>query len=147
MRYSRRKGNFSVNTDPKLLNLDFIHEFLSKSYWARDRSKETITKSLEHSLCFGLYNGETQIGFARVVTDYGTFAYLFDVFVDEKFRGNKLGKWMMETVLEHPELLEVNWMLKTRDAQAFYQKLGFQEIEKPERYLEKKPIPPSMKWD
>jgi GNAT superfamily N-acetyltransferase len=114
MRYSRRKAGFSVNTDRALL---------------------------QNSLCFGLYEGEKQVGFARVVTDYCLFAYLFDVFVDEKYRGKGLGKFLVETVMEHPELLNVNWTLRTTDAQGLYENFGFQPAENPERILEKKRSP------
>jgi GNAT superfamily N-acetyltransferase len=111
------KGEFRISTDPALLNIDVIHQFLSHSYWAENIPVEIVKKSIAGSICFGVYHHELQIGFARVVTDKATFAYLADVFIDEKFRGLGLSKWLMETIISHHELAGLRrWMLGTRDA-------------------------------
>ena len=122
-----RRGEYAVSTDRARLDLPFIHEFLStQSYWARGRDAETVRRSVEHSLPFGLYRGARQIGFARVVTDRATFAWLADVFVLEEFRGEGLGVWLVETVLAHPDLQTLRrWVLGTRDAHELYRRLGF----------------------
>ncbi|MEO8181816.1 MAG: GNAT family N-acetyltransferase [Deltaproteobacteria bacterium] len=122
---------YSISTAPERLDLDVIHAFISSSYWAPGRSRERVERSIAHSLPFGLYHspGEqrAQVGFARVVTDYSTFAYLADVFVLEAHRGRGLGVWLVETVLAVPELAGARWMLGTRDAHELYRKFEFQE--------------------
>jgi len=122
---------YSISTAPERLDLDVIHAFISSSYWAPGRSRERIERSIAHSLPFGLYHGpaeqRAQVGFARVVTDYSTFAYLADVFVLEAHRGRGLGVWLVETVLGVPELEGLRWMLGTRDAHELYRKFEFQE--------------------
>jgi len=122
---------YSISTAPERLDLDVIHAFLSSSYWAPGRSRERVERSIAHSLPFGLYHspGEqrAQVGFARVVTDYSTFAYLADVFVLEAHRGRGLGVWLVETVLGVPELAGARWMLGTRDAHELYRRFEFQE--------------------
>src|SRR4051812_33565794 len=100
-----QKGEFIISTDRARLQIEAIHAFLSgESYWARERTKEQTAKALENSLCFGVYRGTEQIGLARVVSDFATFAYLGDVYILEEFRGQGLSKWLMETILAHPEL-------------------------------------------
>jgi GNAT superfamily N-acetyltransferase len=122
---------YCISTAPERLDLDVIHGFISSSYWAPGRSRERVESSIAHSLPFGLYHRPgaqlAQVGFARVVTDYSTFAYLADVFVLEAHRGRGLGVWLVETVLALPELAGVRWMLGTRDAHELYRKFGFQE--------------------
>jgi len=122
---------YSISTAPERLDLDVIHAFISSSYWAPGRSRERIERSIAHSLPFGLYHSpaeqRAQVGFARVVTDYSTFAYLADVFVLEAHRGRGLGVWLVETVLGVPELEGLRWMLGTRDAHELYRKFEFQE--------------------
>jgi GNAT superfamily N-acetyltransferase len=113
-------------------------EFLTNSYWAKGISREIVTRSIEHSLCFGIYEGSgAQIGFARVVSDFATVAYLGDVFVLESHRGRGLSKWLMECVLEHPALQNLRrWILLTRDAHGLYSQFGFTPVKAPERYME-----------
>jgi GNAT superfamily N-acetyltransferase len=122
---------YSISTAPERLDLDVIHTFLSSSYWASGRSRERVERSIAHSLPFGLYHqGEqrAQVGFARVVTDSATFAYLADVFVLQAHRGRGLGVWLVETVLGVPELAGVRWLLGTRDAHELYRKFEFQDV-------------------
>lgn len=131
-------GAYTISTDKMRLNPGLIHGFLShSSYWARDRSLATVQKSIEHSLCFGVYIGSEQVGFARVVTDYATFAWLCDVFILEAHRGHGLGKWLVQRVIAHPELQGIRlFLLGTRDAHGLYQRYGgFQKLDAPERWM------------
>jgi GNAT superfamily N-acetyltransferase len=135
-----RRGDYVISTDPSLLDLETVHEFLRRSYWASERPLETLKRAVEGSLNFGLYHGEErrQVGFARVVTDFATFAWLCDVFIDEAHRGQGLGVWLMETVVEHPELRCMRlWMLGTRDAHGLYEKIGFTPLSAPEKWMQK----------
>jgi GNAT superfamily N-acetyltransferase len=133
-----RKDNFVVSTDPARLDVDAIHAYLSRSYWAEGRSKEVVARSLEHSLNFGLYDGEKQIGLARVVTDYTLFAYLCDVYVLEEYRGQGLSKWLLGCMLAYPGLDSLRlWTLRTRDAHGLYRQFGFTELAVPGSYMEK----------
>lgn len=142
-----RRGAYEISVERARLDMPAIHEFLSaKSYWAQGRSFETVRRSIEHSLPFGLYKGARQIGFARVVTDYATFAWLADVYVLDEFRGEGLGKWLVETVLDYPDFQALRrWILGTRDAHDLYRQFGFNEIEEPQFYLHKiNPNPPEQ---
>jgi len=131
------RQNFRITTDKKQLNISVIHKFLSGSYWAKNVPVSVIRKSIKHSLCFGVYKGTTQVGFARVITDYTTFAYIADVFVLKIFRGRGLSKKLMETIMAHPKLQGLRrWMLATRDAQGLYQKFGFKVVAHPENIME-----------
>jgi GNAT superfamily N-acetyltransferase len=133
-----RQGEYLISTAKNRLDLAVIHSFLTTSYWAAGISVETVKKSIEHSLTFGVYKGEQQIGFARVITDYATFAYLGDVFILEPFRGQGLSKWLMDVIVAHPDLQGFRrWILLTRDAHELYRKVGFTESKTPERYLER----------
>jgi len=134
----KREG-FVISTDRGRLDLNAIHDYLSnQTYWATGRSLDTVGRSIENSLNFGLYEGKKQIGFARVVTDYATFAWLADVFVVESFRGKGLGKWLVETILSHPQLQGFRrWVLSTRDAHEIYRRFGFVELKRPERWMER----------
>lgn len=134
-----QKGEFTISTERELLQLDAIHRFLSEeSYWAKTRTKEQTETAIKNSLPFGVYKGENQIGFARVVTDYATFAYLGDVYILEEFRGRGLSKWLMEVISNHPELQGFRrWILATADAHKLYEKFGFHELVHPERWMEK----------
>lgn len=134
----RRREGFTISTDPDRLDRPLIHEFLSASYWAKGIPRETVDRSIEGALCFGLYEADRQVGFARVITDRSTFAYLADVFVLESHRGRGLAAWLMETILGHPDLQGLRrWMLLTRDAHPLYRKGGFTELARPERVMEK----------
>ena len=119
--------DYIISTDRQRLDFDVIHGFLERSYWAQGRSRERVVQSVEQSLPFGLYNGETQVGFARVLTDFVTLAFLADVFILEAHRGKGLGVWLVETVTSLPELGHVRrWFLGTRDAHSLYRRFGFQ---------------------
>ena len=132
-----QRGAYLVSTDKARLDLEMIHGFLKTSYWAAGIPAQAVRRSVENSLTFGLFRGDEQVGFARVVTDYATFAYLADVFVLEPHRGQGLGKWMMEVVFSHPELQGLRrWMLATRDAHGLYRKYGFAEPENPQIFME-----------
>ena len=114
-----------------------IHGYLERSYWARGIPRALVERSLRNSLGFGVYHGEELVGFARVVTDLATFAYIGDVFVLEPYRGHGLSKWLMECILAHPELQGLRrWMLVTRDAHPLYRKSGFRDLAHPERIME-----------
>jgi len=133
-----RRGEFLISTDRELLSLDLIHSFLTNCYWAKGIPRETVARSIEHSLCFGIYDGKgAQVGFARVVSDFATVAYLGDVFVLESHRGRGLSKWLMECIVEHPALQNLRrWILLTRDAHGLYSHFGFTPVKAPERYME-----------
>jgi len=132
------RDGYVISTDPARLDVDVIHRFLTESYWAAGVPRDVVKRSIEQSLPFGLYTENRQIGFARVITDRATFAYLADVFVLDEFRGEGLGKWLIEVVVSHPELAGLRrWMLATRDAHGLYRKSGFTELSQPERWMEK----------
>lgn len=119
----------AIRTEPDRLDVDAIHAFLTRSYWAKGVSRERVAKSLEGSLCFGLFEGERQIGFARVITDRATFGYLCDVYVLEAHRGRGLGKRLVEAVRAHPDLRALRrLLLKTRDAHGLYAQFGFERV-------------------
>ena len=129
---------FTISTEKGKLDRDAIHEFLRGSYWAAGIPREVVDRSIENSLCFGLYEEDRLVGFARVISDCATFGYLSDVFVLESHRGRGLATWFMETVLSPPDLQGIRrWMLATRDAHGLYRKVGFTELSKPERIMEK----------
>lgn len=132
------KENFCISTDNKRLDIDIIHNFLStKAYWCMNIPREKVITSIENSLCFGLYNEDIQIGFARVVTDYSTIAYLGDVFILEDYRGKGLSKWLVETIMRYPDLQGLRrWILLTKDAHELYRKYGWTDIANPARWME-----------
>lgn len=131
------KDAFTISTDKTKLDTDFIQQSLAGTYWAEDIPKSIVEKSIEHSLCFGIYEGEKQIGIARMITDKATFAYLCDVFIDEHYRGHGLGKWMMNVIMDHPDLQGLRrFLLATKDAHTLYRKYGFSELTAPERWME-----------
>ncbi len=134
-----QSGEFTISTDRSRLQIQRIHKFLSEeSYWATERTLEQTETAIKNSLPFGVYKGENQIGFARVVTDYATFAYLGDVFILEEFRGQGLSKWLMETILSHSDLQNFRrWILATKDAHALYARFGFAALKFPSRWMEK----------
>ncbi|QIZ67852.1 GNAT family N-acetyltransferase [Geobacillus subterraneus] len=133
-----QNGPFTVTTDRRRVQLERVYGFLARSYWANERSRETIVKSLDHSLCFSLFHEEAQIGMARVITDGATFAYLCDVFIDEAYRRHGLGKWLLSCVLAHPDVAAVRKvMLATKDAHGLYERFGFAAPSEPERLMER----------
>ena len=134
-----QRGEYSISTDRSCLNIDLIHNFLSSnSYWARGRSREVVERSIENSLPFGIYKGNDQVGFARVVTDYATFAWIADVFVLPEHRGRALSKWLMEVIIAHPRLQGFRrWVLSTKDAHGLYERFGFAKLRRPERWMER----------
>ena len=132
-----RRGQYLITTDPTRVDLAVVHGFLRESYWAKGIPLETVRRAIEHSLNFSVYDGAQQVGFARVITDYATFAYLGDVFVLESHRGRGLSRWLMEVIVAHPELQGFRrWVLLTRDAHGLYEKVGFKKVAAPERYME-----------
>jgi GNAT superfamily N-acetyltransferase len=133
-----RHGDYVISTDRSRIDLDAVHDFLTNCYWAKGISRDLVARSIEHSLCFGIYHrGGEQAGFSRVVSDYATVAYIGDVFVFEPHRGQGLSKWLMECIVQHPLLQNLRrWILLTRDAHGLYSKFGFTAIAKPERYME-----------
>jgi GNAT superfamily N-acetyltransferase len=134
-----RRGEFLISTDPARHNLDVIHGFLTNGYWAKGISREVVARSIEHALCFGVYDGSgAQVGFARVISDFATIAYVGDVFVLESHRGRGLAKWLMECITQHPALQGLRrWILTTRDAHGLYAQVGFAPVKFPERYMER----------
>lgn len=134
---------FFISTDNTKLDVRYIHQYLSKeSYWAKNIPLATVTKSINGSRCYGIYHlqpGEqapVQAGFARVITDGATFGYLADVFIDPAHRGKGLGKWLMQNIMQDPELQGFRrWMLATRDAHGLYSQFGFAPLERPERFM------------
>jgi N-acetylglutamate synthase-like GNAT family acetyltransferase len=133
-----RRGEFLISSNPARLDLDVIHGFLTNCYWAKGISRELVARSIENSLCFGIYDGAgAQVGFARVITDFATFAYIADVFVLESHRGSGLGKGLMECIQQHPSLQGLRrWNLSTKDAHELYAQYGFTQLRWPERYME-----------
>ena len=134
----RKRGTLSISTEPSRIDRDLVHEFLrDRSYWASGIPRDVVDRSIDNALCFGVYDGDAQVGFARVVTDRATFAYLADVFVLESHRGRGIAKWLMEVVREHPDLQGLRrWILMTRDAHRLYEKFGFRQIANPSRCME-----------
>ena len=135
-----RRGEFVISTDPARLDLDAIHDFLTnRSYWVKGIPRAVVARSIEQSLCFGLYDGNgAQVGFARVISDFATVAYVGDVFVLETHRGRGLGKWLMECITKHPALQGLRrWILTTRDAHGIYAEVGFTPVKYPERFMER----------
>ena len=134
------KDGYTISTNKASLQIPVIHQYLSKeSYWAANIPLSIVQKSIEGSLCFGIYHtgSQQQVAFARVITDNATFAYLADVFVVANHRKKGLSKWMMETIIQHPAIKNVRrFMLATKDAHELYKKYGFNSIEKPERLMQ-----------
>jgi GNAT superfamily N-acetyltransferase len=137
--FSERRGEYEIATDPARLDRPLIHAFLSEhAYWSIGVPQTVVDRAIEHSLCFGLYRAGTQIGFARVVTDRATFAYLADVFVMPEARGQGLSKWLIDAILRHPELQGLRrWLLATRDAHGLYARFGFTSPASPVRFMER----------
>lgn len=121
-------GEYEISDDPARLDLEAIERLLRQTYWAVERPRAVIEKSVTRSLCLGIYRGEEQVGFGRVVTDGATFAWICDVIIDEAHRGAGLGKRFVETIFTHPEIAEIRQLLATRDAHTLYEKFGFERI-------------------
>lgn len=152
--YETTKDEYFISTDKNKLDVPFIQNYLSnESYWAKNIPDETVQKSIDGSFCFGIFVNKNdaavqpgnknyqQVGFARVITDHATFAYLADVFIIEEFRGRGLSKWLMKEIMEHPGLQGLRrWMLATKDAHGLYTKFGFAALDKPERVMGFKPF-------
>lgn len=130
-------NDYIFSTDKSRLDIKVIHDFLSSSYWAQNIPLEIVQRSIQNSLCFGVYHQNKQIGFARVISDYATFGYLADVFILEEHRGRGLSKKLMEHIMAHPQLQGLRrFFLATRDAHKLYEQFGFKAIQKPERIME-----------
>ncbi len=131
------RGEYQISTDRRRLDVALVHEFLARSYWSPGVPRAVVERGVENSLCFGLYHGDRQVGFARVITDRASFAYLADVFVVESHRGRGLGKWLVETILAHEELQGLRrFLLATRDAHGLYRRYGFSALAEPARLME-----------
>jgi N-acetylglutamate synthase-like GNAT family acetyltransferase len=122
------KDNFTISSERKHVDIDILHSLLRSSYWAKDRSREAVEKSVETSLCFSLLRDEQQIGFVRVLTDTMAYAIFLDMIITEEFRGQGLGKWMMQCICAHPEVKPLRQLLWTGDADGFYRQIGFGEM-------------------
>ncbi len=130
-------NDYAISTDKSKLNIDVIHSFLTTSYWAQGIPRATVERCIQNSLCFGAYCDDEQIGFARVISDYTTFAYLADVFVIEAHRGKGVSKMIMDEVIRHPQLQGLRrFVLGTRDAHGLYVKYGFTPLKAPDRWME-----------
>ena len=131
-------NEFTISTDKSRLQIDVIHNYLVTSYWAANVPRAIVERSIEHSVCFGVYKGSDQIGFARVITDQATFGYLADVFILETYRGRGLSKWLMRIILDYPDVQGFRrWMLATKDAHGLYQQFGYTPLTDPSRFLER----------
>ena len=132
-----KRDQFTISTDSARLDIDTICEFLKRAYWANTRPRERTERAIQNSLVFGVYDGGKQVGMARVVSDYSIFAYLCDVFIHEDYRAHGLGKWLIQTIMEHPDLKEMRrWLLVTSDAHGLYKQYGFTSIEDPEHWMQ-----------
>jgi GNAT superfamily N-acetyltransferase len=135
--FETHKENFTISTDPTRLDIDAIADMLARSYWANGRPRERTERALDNSLVFGVYDGDKQIGLARVVTDYAVFAYLCDVIIHEDYRAHGLGKWLMQTIMSHPDLQGLRrWTLATRDAHGLYKQFGWSPFANPGNWME-----------
>jgi GNAT superfamily N-acetyltransferase len=133
----QKNGEYIISTDKARLDISYIHRFLASSYWAGQIPIETVQRSIDGSLCFGMYKGVRQIGFARIISDMATFAYLADVFIDEAYRGQGLSKWLMKVILDYPGLSGFRRiMLATRDAHGLYAKFGFSPLTQADRWMQ-----------
>jgi GNAT superfamily N-acetyltransferase len=132
------KHAFYISTDKTKLDVGLIHHYLSvESYWAKGRSIEVVRRSIENSICFGVYKGNDLVGFARVVSDHSVFAWILDVFVLEDYRKHGLSKLLMEAIMDHPHLQNLQrWGLTTEDAHGLYERYGFIRIERPELFMQ-----------
>lgn len=129
---------FTITTDKTLLDLNYIYQFLTvEAYWAKNLPYSTFQTSIKNSTCFGVYYQNKQVGFARVISDNSTFAYLADVFIDMNYRKQGLSKWLIQTIINYPNFKNLRrFLLATADAQTLYQKFGFEALSKPDRFME-----------
>ncbi len=135
--FKKTRGQYEISTDPNRIDLDAVHAYLTRSYWCEGIPKDLLAKAIAGSLCFSLFDGGRQIGFARVVTDRATFAYLCDVYVLEEHAGRGLGKWLIEEMQSHPDLQGLRrFLLVTKDAHGLYSQFGFQPLQNPARHME-----------
>jgi len=136
MNYLVTMDEFTISTDKNKIDLDYVQKFLSQSYWSPGTPMQVVKKAMEGSLCFGVYENNKQVGYARVITDTATFAYLADVFIDENYRGRGLGKWLVKMIVKHPDLHGLRRIiLTTKDAHKVYEQCGFMSVPNPERYM------------
>lgn len=135
--YETQQDGYTISTDKARLDVTAIYAYLTNdSYWSHGIPRPIVERGIQGALCFGVYQGDQQVGFARVITDYTTFAYLLDVFILGPYRSRGLGKWLVKTILAHPELQTIrNWMLSTSDAQGLYARFGFTPLEHPEHVM------------
>ena len=130
------KDRFYISTEKEKMDIDIIHSFLNRSYWAEGISKEIVGRSIEGALCFGVFENDKQVGFARMITDRATFAYLADVFIIDEYRGLGLSKWLMVVIMSYPDLQGLRrMMLATRDAHKLYKKFGFTQLNNVDRWM------------
>jgi GNAT superfamily N-acetyltransferase len=140
--FETQNGPYQISTDPARIEIDAVERFLRASYWAANRSRAKIERSIQTSIVFGIYDGPQQVGFARVVSDQVDFAWLCDVYLDESIRGRNLGKWLMQTILAHPDLQGLRrWMLATNDAHGLYEQFGFTALTNPMLWMERPSAP------
>ena len=139
MVYEWQREEYTLSTARERIDQEAVIAYLqNQAYWAKGRTRDVIVRSMQHSENFGLYRGSAQVGYARVITDYATFAYLCDVYVLPSEQGHGLGKWLMESILAHPELQGLRfWYLRTRDAHGLYRQFGFRELQDPARSMER----------
>jgi len=132
-----RQNEFAISTGRERLDVSMIHGFLTTSPWAKGITREKIERALQTSFCFGLYDGAQQVGFARVITDFATFAYVCDFFISESHRGRGLAKWLISSILECPEIKQLQRIcIVTAEAHGFYRRMGFMGVQRPDAYLE-----------
>jgi len=132
-----QRDQFTISTDSARLDIEAILDFFTRAYWTKGRPRERTERALANSLVFGVYDGKKQIGIARVISDYAIFAYICDVFIHEDYRTHGLGKWLIETILSHPELKGLRrWTLVTLDAHGLYKQYGFSPLANPDGWME-----------
>ena len=135
--FEKQNGEYRITTDPSSIDLKAVHAYLAGAYWSEEIPRDIVARAIESSLCVSLLDGDRQIGFARVVTDRATFAYLCDVYVLEEYRGKALGKWLIGEVMSHPDLQGLRrFILLTRDAHGLYSQFGFTPLGNPDSYME-----------
>lgn len=136
LEFEIRRDRYTISTNPSRLDIDAIADMLARSYWANKRTRKQLERALKNSLVFGLYDGDQQIGVARIISDFAIFSYLCDVFIHEDYRGLGLGKWLMEAVHAYPDLQGLRrWVLVTRNAHDFYRQFGWKLLPQPERWM------------